>query len=109
MNYVCIRWKSYEGVDFDERENIREDLRLALEAHGIRFLEYCWVWDENDRCLLVTGAYDRMEDARQWIRSLESMGFDMTVRTSLPGGNQKTSGFRRGWDLESLDPVLVFP
>ena len=88
MNYVCIRWESYEGRDFDEREHIREDLRLKLESHGIRFLEYCWVWDENDRCLLMVGAYDRMEDARQWIGSLESLGFETTVRTSLPGENR---------------------
>ena len=85
MNYVCIRWKSYKDLDFDERERIREDLRLKLESHGIRFLEYSWVWDENEQCLLVAGTYDRMEDARQWIRSLESMGFETTFRTSLPG------------------------
>lgn len=84
MNHVCIRWKSYRGLDFDERESVREELRLALESQGVRFLEYSWVWDENDRCLLVAGTYDRMEDAGQWIRTLESMGFDITVRTSLP-------------------------
>lgn len=99
MNYVCIRWKSYQDADFDERENIREDLRLALESHGIRFLEYCWVWDENNQCLLMVGSYDRIEDARQWINSLESMGFDVTVRSSLPGDGQEESGIRRGWDL----------
>ena len=92
MDYVCIRWASYKGRDFDEREQIREDLRLKLEFHGIRFLEYCWVWDENDQCLLVAGVYDRMEDARQWIRSLESMGFETTVRTSLPGENRAFAG-----------------
>ena len=85
MVYVCIRWAFYKGRDFDKREQIREDLRLKLESHGIRFLEYCWVWAENDQCLLVAGAYDRMEDASQWIRSLESMGFETMVRTSLPG------------------------
>lgn len=99
MNYVCIRWKSYKDVDFDGRENIREELRLKLESHGIRFLEYSWVWDENDRCLLLVGTYDRMEDARQWIGVLESMGFDIIFRTSLPGENQEESGIRRGWDL----------
>jgi hypothetical protein len=87
MNYVCIRWKSYKDVDFDERENIREELRLALESHGIRFLEYSWIWDENDRCLLMVGSYKRIEDARQWIRVLESMGFEIIVRASLPGEN----------------------
>jgi hypothetical protein len=101
MNYVCIRWKSYQDADFDERENIRKGLRLALESHGIRFLEYCWVWDENNQCLLMVGAYDRIEDARQWINSLESMGFDVTVRSSLPGDGQEESGNRRGWDLVS--------
>ena len=84
MVYVCIRWASYKDRDFDKREQIREGLRLKLTSHGIRFLEYCWVWDENDQCLLVVGTYDRMEDARQWIGSLESMGFDITVRASLP-------------------------
>ncbi len=85
MNYVCIQWKSYKNLEFDERESVREELRLKLESHGIRFLEYSWVWDEKGQCLLVAGAYDRMEDAGQWISSLESMGFDIAVRTSLPG------------------------
>jgi hypothetical protein len=101
MYYICIRWASYQDRDFDEREQIREDLRLKLASHGIRFLEYCWVWDESDRCLLMVGAYDQMEDARQWIKSLESMGFETTVRTSLPGGSHEESGIRRGWNVGS--------
>ena len=82
--YVCIKWVSYKGLDFEERERMRDALRLRLESHGIRFLEYCWVWDERDRCLLMTGAYDHMADARQWVKSLESMGFETIIRTSLP-------------------------
>ena len=97
MNYVCIRWKSYEGLDFDERETVREELSAKLENLGVRFLEYCWVWDEDDRCLLVAGTYERTEDARQWINTLESMGFDMVVRTSLPGEDPEKPGIRRGW------------
>ena len=85
MYYVCICGASYRDLDFDERERIRENMRSEIEAFGIRFLEYCWVWDENDQCLLVTGTYRRLEDADQWIRCLESMGFDITVRTWLPG------------------------
>ena len=114
MNYVCVRWASYKNRDFDEREQIRKDLRLKLESQGIRFLEYCWVWDENDRCLLVAGTYQRLADADQWIKSLESMGFEILVRTSLPGeggeepaiaGNSgvrssDTNSIRRGWDLD---------
>ncbi len=85
MYYVCIRGASYRDLDFDERERIRENMRSEIEAFGIRFLEYCWVWDENDQCLLVTGTYRRLEDADQWIGCLESMGFDITIRTWLPG------------------------
>jgi hypothetical protein len=47
----------------------------------------------------MVGSYDRIEDARQWINSLGSMGFDVTVRSSLPGDGQEESGIRRGWDL----------
>ena len=101
MYYVCIRGASYKNRDFDEREQLREDLRQSLESHGIRFLEYCWVWDENDQCLLVTGTYERMEDAQQWIRCLESLGFEIEIRTWLPGGDPEASGSRRGWDLGS--------
>ena len=99
--YVCIRGGSYVNLAFDERERLRENLRVRIEAHGIRFLEYCWVWDENDRCLLVTGTYERMEDARQWIQTLESMGFEITIRTGLPGDNREESGIRRSFQLPS--------
>ena len=98
MYYLCIVGESYEHLGFDERERIREKLRIRLEMHGVRFLEYCWVWDENDLCLLVAGTYERMEDARQWIRALESMGFDLIIRTSLPGENPEAPGVRRGWE-----------
>ncbi len=85
MYYVCIRGASYRNLGFDERERIRENLRRRIESRGIRFLEYCWVWDENDECLLVTGSYRRLDDADLWIKCLESMGFDITIRKSLPG------------------------
>ncbi len=97
MYYLCVLGGSYQDLGFGERERIREDLRARLEANGIRFLEYCWVWDEDDRCLLVTGAYERMEDASQWINTLESMGFEVIVRTSLPGEGSENPGVRRGW------------
>jgi uncharacterized protein with GYD domain len=98
MNYVCIRWKSYKNLCFDEREKVREELRRQLEDQGIRFQEYCWVWNENDQCVLVTGAYERLKDAEQWITTLESLGFEMEIRTALPGENPKASGNRNGWD-----------
>ena len=85
MVYVLIQGPSYRDLDFEEREKVREDMRLGLESHGIRFVEYGWVWDENDRCLLLVGTYEREEDARYWIQALESMGFEVILRTSLPG------------------------
>ncbi|MCF8127552.1 MAG: hypothetical protein K9N10_03480 [Deltaproteobacteria bacterium] len=98
MNYVCIHWKSYKNLCFDGREKVREELRRQLEDQGIRFQEYCWVWDENDQCVLVTGAYERLRDAEQWITTLESLGFEIEIRTGLPGENPKALGIRRGWD-----------
>jgi L-amino acid N-acyltransferase YncA len=85
MDYVLIQGPSYRGLDFEAREQVRERLRENLEAHGIRFLQYEWVWDEEDRCLLLVGQYEKLEDARYWIDALKSMGFTVLLKTSLPG------------------------
>jgi hypothetical protein len=87
-HYVLIRGPSYGSLDFEARELIRTEIRERLEAGGIRFLEYPWVWDEEDRCLLLVGQYEKKEDAFQWIKTLESMGFEICIRTSLPGEDQ---------------------
>ena len=85
MYYVLIKGSSYRDLDFEARERIRESLRERLESHGIRFVEYPWVWDEQDRCLLVAGRYEHIGDASLFIKTLESMGFETCVRTHLPG------------------------
>lgn len=85
MHYVLIRGESYIGLDFDAREEIREGIRKRLEENGIRFLQYDWVWDEDDQCLLLVGQYERIADASLWIEAMESMGFEILIRTSLPG------------------------
>lgn len=85
MYYVLIQGPSYGDLDFDAREQIRETLRLKLESNGIRFVEYNWVWDEQDRCLLLVGEYQQMDDASLFIKALESMGFEICIRTHLPG------------------------
>ena len=85
MHYVMIQGPSYRDLDFEAREQIREKLRQSLEAHGVRFVQYDWVWDEEDRCCLLVGQYEKAEDARYWIDALESMGFTVLVRTYLPG------------------------
>jgi len=83
--YVLIQGPSYRDLDFEAREQVREKLRENLEAHGVRFLQYDWVWDEEDRCLLLVGQYEKAEDAQYWIGALESMGFTVLLRTHLPG------------------------
>ena len=85
MHYVLIQGPSYGNLDFEAREQVRETLRQRLEAHGVRFVQYDWVWDEDDRCLLMVGQYEKAEDARYWIDALEVMGFTVLVRTQLPG------------------------
>jgi len=82
--YVLIRGPSYGSLDFEARENIRTEIRERLEAEGIRFIEYTWVWDEEDRCLLLVGRYEKKEDAHWWISALEAMGFEICIRTKLP-------------------------
>ena len=85
MYYVLIRGSAYGNLRFEAREEIREDLRKRLEAQGIRFLEYHWIWDEEDRCLLLVGQYEQMANASLWIQALESMEFTVCIKTSLPG------------------------
>jgi ribosomal protein S18 acetylase RimI-like enzyme len=85
MHYVMIQGPSYGSLDFEAREKIRERLRESLESHGIRFVQYDWVWDQEDRCCLLVGQYEEAEDARYWIDALESMGFTVVVRNHLPG------------------------
>jgi hypothetical protein len=85
MVYVLIQGPSYRGLEFEAREKVRENLRLRLESQGVRFVEYGWVWDEEERCLLLAGTYDREEDARYWIQALRTMGFEVILRTGLPG------------------------
>lgn len=87
MDYVLIKGPSYRGLEFEDRERIREALRTRLEERGVRFVQYDWVWDEEDRCLLVAGSYERIEDARYWMKALEAMGFEILVRTRLPGSD----------------------
>lgn len=88
MHYILIRGPSYRGLDFEERERIREGLRRRLEEHGVRFVQYDWVWDEDDRCLLVAGQYERLDDSRYWMMALETMGFEIIIRQNLPGSDQ---------------------
>ena len=83
--YVLIRGPSYGLLEFEAREAIRTEIRERLETGGIRFVEYTWVWDEDDRCLLLVGQYRRIEDAFWWIRAIEFMGFEVCIKTSLPG------------------------
>ena len=88
VHYVLIRGPSYGSLEFDAREAIRKEIRERLEANSIRFVEYQWVWDEDDHCLLVVGQYEKIEDAFWWIKAIESIGFETCIRTSLPGGEQ---------------------
>jgi hypothetical protein len=85
MHYVVIQGPSYRGLGFEAREEVRENLRRRLAGCGIRFTQYDWVWDEDDRCLLVVGQYEKAEDGQYWVKALESMGFTVFARTDLPG------------------------
>ncbi|NLD35818.1 MAG: hypothetical protein GX654_03030 [Desulfatiglans sp.] len=83
--YALIRGPSYGSLDFVDREEIRTAIREKLESHGIRFQEYTWVWDEDDRCLLLVGTFENEEEANQCIKRYESMGFKTCIKTSLSG------------------------
>lgn len=85
--HVLIVGPSYRGLEFDQREQVRENLRSRLEEQGIRFVEYCWVWDEQDRCLLLVGTYENPEQATLWMEALRSMGFELCLLAHLPGDN----------------------
>ena len=85
MNFLLIKGPLYGNLAFEAREQIREKIRIKMEDHGLRYVEYDWVWDEDDRCLLVVGKYENMDDAGYLIKALENMGFKTCVRTQLPG------------------------
>ena len=85
MYYVVIRGSSYRGLDFNEREMVRERLVETLAAGRIRFVQYDWIWGEDDCCLLVAGSYDRLEDARCWINAMKGLDLETSIMTSLPG------------------------
>jgi hypothetical protein len=85
--YVLIQGPSYGLLDFDDREEIRTAIREKLESNGIRFLEYTWVWDEDDHCLLLVGEFDKKKDISECIIKYESMGFNTCIKTSLLGGD----------------------
>jgi len=119
MHYVLIQGPSYRDLSFEAREQVRETLRQDLEAHGIRFLQYDWVWDEEDRCLLLVGQYEKAEDARYWIGALESMGFKVFIRTQLPGEETEVVKvlsreemkkalveWNKAWDRYDLDGIM---
>jgi ketosteroid isomerase-like protein len=120
MHYVLIQGPSYRDLNFEAREQVREKLRENLEARGVRFLQYDWVWDEEDRCLLLVGQYEKAEDARYWIDALESMGFSVFVRTQLPGEETEAvtvlsreeikralAEWNKAWDKHDLDSVMA--
>jgi ribosomal protein S18 acetylase RimI-like enzyme len=90
-------------LDFEAREEVRAKLREDLEAHGVRFVQYDWVWDEEDRCLLLVGRYEKEEDARHWIAALEAMGFTVLIRKDLPG--EETERMTRAGLKITLRPV----
>jgi hypothetical protein len=85
IHYLLIQGPSYLDLSFEAREQAREQMRQRLEEKGVRFVQYDWVWDEDDRCLLLAGQYTNPEDARYWIGALESMGFTVLIRNQLPG------------------------
>ncbi len=85
MYYLLIKGPLYGNMNYEAREQVREDIRKRMEGHGIRYVEYTWVWDEQDRCLLVVGKYENMDDAGYLIKVLEKMGFETCTRTQLPG------------------------
>jgi hypothetical protein len=84
--YTLICGPSYGILGFEDREEIRTALREKLGSLGIHFLEYTWVWDEDDRCLLLVGEYEKEEDANKCMIKYELLGFKTCIRTSLPGG-----------------------
>jgi hypothetical protein len=92
MYFPLIKGPTCRNLDFEEREKVRENLINRLEAHGIRFVQYNWVWDEQDRCLLLAGEYRHLDDAYWWIKALKSMGFEICIRTHLPGDESESKG-----------------
>ncbi|MEF2144907.1 MAG: hypothetical protein V3573_05635 [Desulfovibrionaceae bacterium] len=64
---------------FEDRDQARERLRAEVEAAGIVLPEYIWVWDDEDRALLVITTLPSRDRAERVADRLRGRGLTMRV------------------------------
>ena len=53
MFYLLIEGGQCGPLEFEERDSMQAALRERLEHNGDLLVQYDWLWDEDDRCLLL--------------------------------------------------------
>lgn len=84
MYHVLLVGEDFKDKDFSDRERLRNQLVANLLKHGIRFLEYHWIWDKTNRVQLLVGSYSDLSEAKDWIEFLKKCGFEIRIVNNIP-------------------------
>lgn len=84
MGYLLLLGPSLKNKNFEQREEIREEIRLKLEALGIVLQEYVWIWDKKDQLRLLIGEYKDTKDCFYLQKYLQKNGLKTEFSNKLP-------------------------
>ena len=84
MLQVLACGDSFTGLDFPERDRVRERLREEVADTGLVFTEHYWVWDETDRAQLLVASTPDAAEADQLRQRLHEQGIRTRITTRLP-------------------------
>ncbi len=85
MYHVLACGESFQGLEFEERDRAREDLRLKVARQaGISFVLHYWIWDETERAQLWIDSKADREEAEKIRDYLQRHGIQARITTSLP-------------------------
>ena len=82
--YILICGDSFKGLNFEQREQVRNRLRTRLLNKGIRLIEYVWIYDNTERAQLLFYECEHLKEARYWIRFLIKNGFNIRITDKIP-------------------------
>jgi hypothetical protein len=82
--HLLVCGRSFQGLDFRERDRAREELRFELLRAGVMLMEHVWVWDRTDRAQLLVSSYPVRERAERRQNELEAAGLRCRIVRELP-------------------------